>query len=535
VSIGAPAAGFVQRHRQQLFATTPMVFTAVEVRRVKNSELTANDAVVAVSTDHLPIIENIMQVLPDTKQVAVVIGTSPGEKFWRKEIAKEVRPLEGRVSFVWFDNLSFENILKQAAKLPQHSAIFWETISVDAAGVVHEGGEALAKLYAVSNAPIFSHDESYFGGATVGGPMTSVLEVTRQTAAVAVRILGGEKAGDIRVSAIGWAEPKFDWRQLQRWNISESRLPPGSVVLFRPPSAWEQYRWLIVLVASALLLQSGLILGLIYEHRRRRMAEVEVRQRMEELAHINRQATAGELSASIAHELGQPLSAILANAEAAKRLIKSSPPDQGLIDEILTDIKRDDERASGIIRQLRTLLKKKTIELVTIDVNDMVGEALGLLSAQAKTRDISLRSEFAAQLPPLQGNRIELQQVVLNLIMNGMDSISLGTTSGAKQIIATTALKDSAVEISIADTGPGIAPDRLPHIFEPFFTTKEHGMGMGLSIARTIVEAHRGRIRVETGTHGGAVFIVSLPLLEQRGLKTSQTDRGTAQQSTEVH
>ena len=303
VSIGAPAAGFVQRHRQQLFATTPMVFTAVDQRRVQYSDLTANDAVVAVRIDYLGAIENILHVLPDTKHVAVVVGASPVEKFWRKEIAREVKPLEGRVEFTWYDDLSFEDILKHAAALPPHSAIFWELMSVDAAGVVHEGNTALARLHAVANAPIFSYDESFFGNEIVGGPLISVLEGSRQTAAVAIRILGGEKAGDIKVPPIGLAAPKFDWRQMQRWGISESRLPPGSEILFREPTAWEKYRWQIMLTAIALLLQTALIVGLLYEHRRRRTVEVEARQRMAQLAHLNRQSTAGELSASIAHEL----------------------------------------------------------------------------------------------------------------------------------------------------------------------------------------------------------------------------------------
>ncbi len=346
VSLGAPAAAFVQRHRQQLFATTPMVFTAVEVRRVRYSDLTANDAVVAVRTDHLPVIQNILRVLPDTEHVAVVIGVSPGEKFWRKEIAREVKPLEGRVEFIWYDVMSFEDILKHAAKLPPHSAIFWETISVDAAGVVHEGNTALARLHAVANAPIFSHDEFFFGNATVGGPMTSLLGVSRETAAVAIRILGGEKAGDIKVPPIGWDAPKFDWRQMQRWGISESVLPPGSEILFREPTAWEKYRWQMTLTAIVLLFQTALIVGLLYEHRRRRTVEAELLQRMAQLAHLNRQTTAGELSASIAHELRQPLGAILSNTETAELMLELHAPNLEEIKTILADIKRADQRAA---------------------------------------------------------------------------------------------------------------------------------------------------------------------------------------------
>ena len=265
VSIGAPAAAFVQRHRPQLFANTPMVFTAVEERRVQFSALSENDAVVAVRIDYLAAIENILRVLPDTKNVTVVVGTSPIEQFWREEIGKAVKPLTNRVSFTWTNNLSFEDILKHAAALPPHSAIFWELMIVDAAGVVHEGNTALARLHAVSNAPIFSYDESFFGREIVGGPLLAVLDSSRQTAAVAVRILGGEKASDIKIPPIEFSTPKFDWREMQRWGISESRLPPGSEVLFREPTAWERYRWQITSILLALLVQSAMITWLLVE------------------------------------------------------------------------------------------------------------------------------------------------------------------------------------------------------------------------------------------------------------------------------
>src|SRR5262245_30955854 len=217
VSVGAPAAAFVQRHRPQLFASTPMVLTAVDERRVQFSALSEQDAVVAVRIDYLAAIENILQVLPDTENVTVVVGTSPVEQFWKEEIAKSVKPLENRVSFTWTDNLSFDDVLKRAAALPPRSAIFWELMIVDAAGVVHEGNTALARLHAVSKAPIFSYDESFFGHEIVGGPLLKVLDSSRQTAAVAVRILGGEKPSNIKMPSIGFSTPKFDWREMQRW------------------------------------------------------------------------------------------------------------------------------------------------------------------------------------------------------------------------------------------------------------------------------------------------------------------------------
>ena len=153
--------------------------------------------------------------------------------------------------------------------------------------------------------------------------MQSVEEGSKVAAAVAVRILNGEKAGDIKTPPTTFASPKFDWRQMQRWGISESDLPPGSTVFFRPPTTWETYRWQILTACTVTLLQAVLIALLLLERHRRQLAEMESRQRMVELAHMNRQATAGQLSASIAHELNQPLGAILNNAEAAALIINS--------------------------------------------------------------------------------------------------------------------------------------------------------------------------------------------------------------------
>ena len=148
-----------------------MVLTAVEQRRIQRSSLTENDTVVAVAINFPAVIENILHVLPDTKTVAVVIGNSPVERLWLEDLRKEFAPFADRLSFIWYNDQSFEDILKHAAALPPHSAIYWVLMSVDAAGVVHEGDTGLSRLYAVANAPIFSHDSSYFGGEIVGGPM----------------------------------------------------------------------------------------------------------------------------------------------------------------------------------------------------------------------------------------------------------------------------------------------------------------------------------------------------------------------------
>ncbi len=250
---------------------------------------------------------------------------------------------------------------------------------MDGAGAVYGDKEPLKRIYEVANAPIFSFDQSYFNGEIVGGPMFSPAEGARPTAAVAVRMLGGEKGSDIKVPPIDFSAPKYDWRQLQRWNISESRLPPGSEVLFREPTVWQRYSWQIALITAVILLQAGLISALLNAHRRRHLAEVQSRQRMAELAHVNRFSTAGELTASIAHEINQPLGAILTNAETAKAILKSPNPDIAELNEIVDDILQDDRRASEVIRRMRSLLKKAPFELKNLDLNDLVRETVEFL------------------------------------------------------------------------------------------------------------------------------------------------------------
>ena len=509
VSVGAPAAGFVQRNRNNLFSATPMVFTAVDERRVQRANLTENDTVAAVTHDLPALIENILRVLPETKTIAIVNGNSPVENFWREEMRREFRPFESQVTFKWYNTFSFAEILKDAAALPPNSAIFWELMIVDAAGVVHEGQEALAKLYSVANAPIFSFDDSFFGSEIVGGPMFSVLDISQHTAAVAVRILGGEKASAIKPSPIGFAAPRFDAREMQRWGISESRLPPGSQVYFRDPSPWEQYRVQILVIVAIILLQGALISWLIYEHRRRNRAEVLARNSISELAHLNRVATAGELTATIAHQVNQPITGIVTRAGAALRWLSAETPDIGKARDLLNQIVAAGHRTSDVVMTVRAMFRKDTQASAHVDVNGLIWSVLGLVYIDLRKHSVELQTSLAERLPRVDGDEVQLQQVVLNLLMNAIDAMS---SAEARVLSIRSDLAGQTVRVLVEDSGSGIDPANIDQVFKPMFTTKAQGMGMGLSICRSIIEGHGGRISVSAAASGGTIFQFELPV-----------------------
>ena len=267
VAIGGPAVAFIQEHRQGLFSSVPAVFTGYEQRRVKPETLTTLDAAVPVANDYAATVDSILRVRPETNEVVIILGDSPIERYWVEEFRKDLRSFEGRIKLTWFNEFSFEEMLKRAAMLSPKAAIFFALLSVDAAGVPHEEGKAVERLNAVTSAPIFSYIDSYLGRGIVGGPLVSVASSSRQAAAVSVRILGGEMPGNIPTSPVRYSEPRYDWRELQRWNISESSLPEGSEVYFRVPGIWEQFRPQLLTGLAALLLQTAVISWLLIERR----------------------------------------------------------------------------------------------------------------------------------------------------------------------------------------------------------------------------------------------------------------------------
>ncbi|MES2126371.1 MAG: response regulator [Pseudomonadota bacterium] len=252
-------------------------------------------------------------------------------------------------------------------------------------------------------------------------------------------------------------------------------------------------------------------LSLLSERQHRDIAERESRLRLAEIAHMNRNASATVYCAALVHELNQPLAAIMSNAEAAELFLKMDPPLLQDVAEILVDIRRDDLRASELIQRMRELLKKSESVTLELNLNDVVKNSLALLASEARMRKIVLSCELGEAALPVAADRIQLQQVLINLVLNGMDAMN-ETPEGERSIVVRSRLAGpDDVEVRVHDSGPGFAGS-LERVFESFFTTKPQGMGLGLSITAAIVAAHGGRIWAENEDDGGATVGFCLPL-----------------------
>jgi two-component system, LuxR family, sensor kinase FixL len=231
-----------------------------------------------------------------------------------------------------------------------------------------------------------------------------------------------------------------------------------------------------------------------------------------DLIHASRVAALGELTASIAHEVNQPLGAILSNAEAAELLLESESPPLDELRKILADIRNDDIRAGEIIHHIRLLMRKRAMKRGSLDINELSADVVRLMETEAQRRSVSLNTEFTAEPATILGDRVHLQQVLMNLILNGMEAMAEIPAAERRLYVRTAMNGQRRVEISVSDSGRGILPDKLPRLFDSFFTTKENGTGLGLAIARSIIDAHHGRIFAENNSDGGATFRFDFPV-----------------------
>jgi signal transduction histidine kinase len=510
VTIGGPASVFARKYRQQLFPDTPILFAAVDERYLAGAPLSDSETAVSAANDFARIIDDILQLRPQTKQVLMITGAGSIGRFWRRQFEIDFKRFHDRLTFVWTDDLSLPEILRRCATLPEHSAIFYLTFGTDAAGGAYADARVLADLHAAANAPLFAGHNVYIDHGIVGGTLMSIDELGRSSVDVAIRLLKGESPGSIRVPPQQPGPSLFDWRELQRWSIDESRLPPNSVVRFRAPSLWHEYRLTVLGAAAVLLIQSLLIIGLLYQRRARQRAEFESRRSLALAADASRRQTMSALTNSMTHELSQPLSAMIHNARALQMMITADGATRDTTGAILADIQTQGVQATQIIDRHRTMLRSHDLDKKPIDLHAVIQESLALVDHDLRAREINATVELPPNACIVIGDEVLLKQVLVNLVLNAMDAMT-GTPLARRRITIRSEVRAADVVVSVSDTGTGLPAQLDGKLFTPFVTTKPHGLGIGLTIVRSIVDAHGGDIQARNNPDGGATFTVTLP------------------------
>jgi signal transduction histidine kinase len=509
VAVGASAFDLVKRWRPELWPDVPIVFAAIDEMTAADLKPDSNSTGLVMQRTINSMMTAARILVPDLQGVAV-LGGSLSRDPYRLQYLVELPMLATETKLIDLTGLPLGAQVARAGELPDKTAILYTSLFIDDEGTRYSAPEALTAIAKTANRPIIVDVESLVGFGATGGFVLDNVAYGQEVATRALRILNGASVAAIPVAVSEFTKPVFDWRQLQKWQIEERILPAGSEIRFRPPSMWEQYSAQIITACAVFLVQTALIGWLIYEHRRRHFAEVQARNSMAELTQLNRVSTAGELSAAIAHEVKQPITGMVAMANAAVRWLSRESPDIGRARDAMNKVVAAGHHASEVITNIRGLFGKDTQERTPCDVNKLIRTVLALVYLDLRKHSIESQVNLSEQLPPVIANEVQLQQVILNLVINAIESMVSAAEPRVLSITSETK-EYNTVLVSIADTGKGIDLANLSRIFKPMFTTKTRGMGMGLSICRSIIESHDGRVWVSVGVPRGSIFHFELP------------------------
>jgi signal transduction histidine kinase len=513
IASGLEPLEFATRHRDELWPGTAIVFNGVIEGTLDGWTRPPRTAGLTMILDVEGTLKLGLSLVPQARKVYLLTGTADFDRRLLALAQKAVARLPRAVDVEVLSGLTQDEMGHRLSSAEPDAIAVYLTVLRDGAGNFSGPGTPFMRnLAARSRPPLFVSIHTQFGRGGVGGSSSRFDSHGRAAGVLARSILEGRDPDSIPIRADPAPWCQVDWRALKRGGLADRNVPSGCEISNAPPGLWGTYFWQVLALVSIIVLQAALLWALAMQSSRRRKAEAELQLRSAEMARVARVSMVGALTASIAHEINQPMGAILSNAEAARMMLDQGTLDNEKLREILTDIRDEDLRASAVIRGLRALLARSEWHPIALELNTEVAEALRHVAFDAARRGVRLAPIFDNAIPTIRGDATQLQQVVINLVLNAMDAVTTAPQNLTEIRIETRALTDGA-EVAVADHGPGLAPSDASRVFQTSFTTKKDGMGFGLSIVRAIVEMHGGRVSFEPNVPRGAVFRVWLPAI----------------------
>jgi len=531
VAVAPIALTFAEQHRDLIWPRATIVFTTVSTHLLDQRQLPPDLIGVPHQLEFGQTLDLAFQLRPNTQTVAVVGGT-PRPCCDYLELAREALvPLEraGRISTRYLIGLSVAETLAAVEALPPDTIVIYLAIFRDRDGKPKVPRNVLEQISLVSSAPIFGVFDSYLGHGIVAGSIASFGSQGRVVGQIVTRLLDREGPAAIGIQPPVTPHCMADWQQLRRWDINPDLLPADCDVRFREPSVWDQYRHQILLGLSVILAQAGWILALMLKQRRlrrtqtalaaecrhRNTAETLAAQLRGRLTRISKERSLGAMATAIVHEVNQPVTAIQNYAQAAKRRLETDLDSKPKLLELLGKISGQAERAGSITQRVRSLVSCDEPQIQAVALCPLVQAVIRMIEPEVEGRGCLISCELSGEEPTVLADPLQVQLVLVNLLQNATQCIAEANASDKRVLVDVRHAGKDDVEVSVTDHGPGVPSTQTTAIFEQYYSEKRGGMGLGLSIARTIVEAHGGRIWYEPNPSGGAVFRFTLRAAEQ--------------------
>jgi len=511
IASGNDALEFAARHRDAIWPNAAILFNGVfEGTQWHRPPRTAG---VTMALDVEGTVDLGRALVPSARRLYVVSGSSAYDREILVVAMQKLARIEPPLEIHYLTGLTRGQASARVSALEKDDLVLYLTMLRDSDGQLSgPNAPALVQVASSSSVPVLSTIQTQYGRGVIGGSSPRYDLHGRAAGELARRILQGVDPDTIDVRTVPAATCEVDWYALRRWQVEEGNVPAACTLVNRPPDAPRTYLWQVVIAIAIIVVQAALLSVLLVQSRRRRIAQARLQARTADLAQESRISMIGALTANLAHEINQPMGAILSNAEAAQIMLEQGTLTPEKLREILNDIRADDLRASEVIRTLRGLFARSQWRPTAIEANTEVAEALRHVQFEAARRDVKLMPNYGSGMPAVLGDSVQLQQVVINLVVNAIEAVA-HLAGIRREVRIETSVVSNGVAIAVADEGPGLSPEDAGRLFESTFTTKRESMGFGLSIVRSIVEMHRGRVWFEPNLPHGAVFHVWLPAI----------------------